>query len=360
MAGGTTDSDNEDYGGVSLLDSEIEPLASQFRSLLPTDSQRDSHSPYNTASATQASRVIAVRSSDGSRWLPAPVEQSHRYGSPPKPDTDNTVAVVPELAPPLEPHTCNAAVCAVAKVFETTELLEVILAFLESKDICSLRRTSPVWNATINTSPELRLHQFYYPQFTRPASGFQLLSLILQGLTIDLGEPIHRGQWISVSLTLDAANTIVPNASGRTLRSSSIFGGLSGGQASRQGSSRAIWIAPSRSPPKPATAGSRLRYSDLYITQPPILGIQAFIIAPSDALSGEGGEDCTPELIACAKLSCDAGITLGFLAETVKALLASSKHEVGVKVLFKAIVSFPQSEIAPRKRGVARSVTRIG
>ncbi|KAK5724386.1 hypothetical protein LTR15_004431 [Elasticomyces elasticus] len=357
MSGGTTDSDNEDYGGVSLLDSDIEPLESQFRSLLPTDGQQDNHSPYNTASATQASRAIAVRSSDGSRWLPIPDEQSHRYGSPPR---GNDTVAVSEPALPLKPHTCNAAVCAVTKVFETTELLEVILAFLESKDVCSLRRTSPVWNATINTSPELRLHQFYYPQFTRPASDFQLLPLSLPGLTIELGEPIHLGQWISVSLTLDAANTIVPNASGRTLRSSSIFGGLGGGQASRQGGSRGIWIAPSRSPPKPATAGSRLRYSDLHITQPPILGIQAFIVAPSDATNGERGEDGTPELAACAKLSCDAGITLGFLAETVEALLASSKHEAGVKVLFKAIVSFPQSEIAPRKRGVARSVTRIG
>ncbi|KAK3647850.1 hypothetical protein LTR56_007824 [Elasticomyces elasticus] len=342
MAGQTSNSDDEDNGGVSLLDTDVGPLTSQFRSLLPTNSQRDHHS--------SPPRVIAVRSSDGSRWLPAPDEQSHRYGSPPH--GNDTVAVVPELAPPLEPHTCTAAVCAVAKVFETTELLEVILAFLESKDICSLRRTSPVWNATINISPELRLHKFYYPQFTRPASEFQLLPLSLSGFTTELGDPIHLGQWISVSLKLDAANTIVPNALARTLRSSSIFGGLVGGQASRQGGSREIWIAPSRSPPKPATAGSRLRYSDLYITQPPILGMQAFIVAPSDVPDVENG--------ACAKLSCDAGITLGFLAETVEALLGSSKHEAGARVLFKAIVSFTQSEIAPRKRGVARSVTRIG
>ncbi|KAK5736649.1 hypothetical protein LTR17_007306 [Elasticomyces elasticus] len=359
MAGETTDSDDEDYGGVSLLDSDIEPLVSQFRSLLPTDSQQDNNSPYNTASAIQASRAIAVRSSDGSRWLPAPDEQSHRYGSPPNSDMENTVAVVPEALPPLEPHTCTAAVCAVAKVFETTELLEVILAFFESKEILRLRSVSPHWNATINTSPELRLHLFYYPQFTRPASGFQLLPLSLPGLLIELGDPIHLGRWISASFTLDAARTIVPPHAGsaRTLRSSSIFGGLTGGQGSS--SPRDTWIAPSRSPPKPA-AGSRLRYSDLYVTQPPILGMQAFIVAPSDATNGEGGEDGTPELAACAKLSCDAGITLGFLAETVEALLASSKHEAGARVLFKAIVSFTQSEVAPRKRGVARSVTRIG
>ncbi|KAK4892411.1 hypothetical protein LTR27_009067 [Elasticomyces elasticus] len=359
MAGETTDSDNEDYGGVSLLDSEIEPLVSQFRSLLPTDSQRGDHSPYNTASATQASIAIAVRSSDGSRWLPTPDEQSHRYGSPPR--GNDTIAVIPEPLPPLEPHTCNATVCAVTKVFETTELLEVILAFLESKDVCSLRRTSPVWNATIITSPELRLHQFYYPQFTRPASGFQLLPLSLPGLTIDLGEPIHLGQWISASLTLEAARTIVPHAqSARTLRSSSIFGGLGGGQSSRQSTSSDNWLAPSRSPPKLANPGSRLRYSDLYVTQPPILGMQAFIVAPSDVPGPEKLEDDAPQPVACAKLSCDAGITLGFLAETVEALLASSKHEAGARVLFEAIVSFTRSEIAPRKRGVARSVTRIG
>ncbi|KAK5679963.1 hypothetical protein LTS10_007911 [Elasticomyces elasticus] len=358
MTDQTANSDDEDNGGVSLLDTDVGPLISQFRSLLPSGSQRDNHSsPYNEASAIQASGAIAVRSSDGSRWLPAPDEQSHRYGSPPH--GNDTVAVVPELAPPLEPHTCAAAVCAVTKVFETTELLEIILAFLDTKDICTLRRSSTCWKATIDTSPELRLHQFYYPQFTRPASSFQLLPLSLPGLTIELGQPIHLGQWISINLKLDAARSIVPQMA-RTLRSSSIVGGLGGGQGSRQGSSSDNWIPPSRSPPKFANPGSRLRYSDLFITQPPILGMQAFIVAPSDAPSGEGGGDDTPELIACAKLSCDAGITLGFLAETVEALLASSKHEAGARVLFKAIVSFTQSEIAPRKRGVARSVTRIG
>ncbi|KAK5736068.1 hypothetical protein LTR17_007739 [Elasticomyces elasticus] len=344
MADETTDSDNEDDGGVSLLDSDIEPMVSQFRSLLPTNSQQ--------------TNPIAVRSSDGSRWLPAPDEQSHRYGSPHNSDGSDSV-VLPGLAPPLEPHTCTAAVCAVAKVFETTELLEVILAFFESKEILTLRSVSPHWNATINTSPELRLHQFYYPQFTRPASGFQLLPLSLPGLTIELGEPIHLGQWISINLKLDAARSIVPQMA-RTLRSSSIFGGLDGGQGSRQGGSREIWIAPSRSPPKSANTDSRLRYSDLYITQPPILGMQAFMVAPSEAPSGDCREDGAPELTACAKISCDAGITLGFLAETVEALLTSSKHEAGARVLFKAIVSFTQSEVVPRKRGVARSVTRIG
>jgi hypothetical protein len=67
-----------------------------------------------------------------------------------------------------------------------------------------------------------------------------------------------------------------------------------------------------------------------------------------------------------AKLSCDAGITLGFLAEVAEwmfekreRLLQREDHSNTV-VVFKAIVSYyVQSDAAPRMRSATRTVTEI-
>ncbi|TKA82838.1 hypothetical protein B0A55_01052 [Friedmanniomyces simplex] len=247
------------------------------------------------------------------------------------------------------------------KVLQTTELLEMILGMLETKDIWTHRRTSPLWNATIAASPELRLHHFYYPQFTRPASTFRLLPLSMPGLVLELGEPIRLGQWISITMTREAARRISPEAKpSRRVRSRSIFEGLRGGLGGRQGEASDSWPAPAPKVDKPATAGnSTLQCSDLYVTQPPILGMQAFIVDPVP----DNWDDDAPSkrLPAVAKLSCDAGITLDFLAETAESLLIAKKlEEIGASVMFKAIMSFSKPEPVPRKRGVARGVTRIG
>ncbi|KAK0807313.1 hypothetical protein LTS16_018826, partial [Friedmanniomyces endolithicus] len=250
--------------------------------------------------------------------------------------------------------------CALTKVFATTELLECILGFLDTENIWVHRLTSPLWYATINTSPELRLHRHVYPQFTRPSSAFLLLPISLPGLVIELGKPLHLGQWISVTFTQEAVRRVSPGVNpGRRVRSRSIFEGLRGGLGSRQGGSNDNWPAPAPMDTKPTNANGTLHYGSLHITQPPTLGMQAFIIdlvtAPDPGSSDDKADVKLPA--PCAKLSCDAGITLGFLAETAESLLPPGSEK---SVMFKAIVSFSKSEPVPRKRGVARSVTKIG
>ena len=313
---------------------------------------------------------VAVRSRDGTRWLPAPTEQTRVLGS--RVENSSEAANAVTSADAQQPHICDAAVCAVTTLFETTELLELVLSFLSPKDILNVRLTNSHWNSTIQQSPLLRLHFFYYPEFTRAAEDFQLLPLSMPGLSIELGPRIHLGRWIHVSFTLDAARKLAPVvAHSKRLRSRSIFEGLRGGLGSVAGASTDSWPA---SPIEATTSNGMLQYEDLFITQPPVVGMQAFLILPSsNGIQREGSPDPRDnslhdsdedeQLSACAKLSCDAGITLGFLAETAQSLLAPRKaahEERETKVLFKAIVSFCKSEAAPRKRSLARSVTRIG
>jgi hypothetical protein len=66
---------------------------------------------------------------------------------------------------------------------------------------------------------------------------------------------------------------------------------------------------------------------------------------------------------ACAKVSCEAGVTLGFLAETVQSIVASSdagpSNIEEVRIVFKAIMSFTEPQQARRKRASTRSVVRL-
>lgn len=309
---------------------------------------------------------------DGTRWLPSPDEQLHRVGamdraeSTPEPDTPS----------PLEQHDCKAAVCSVIKTFETTELLEAILCFLDRKDVISLRRTTKRWDSLVHSSPFLRLHFYNRPQWKRPPSSYQLLPLSIPGITIENGEPIHLGRWIQVTMTPEAAKRICPEPRQR-VRSRSIFEGLRGGLGR---SSNDAWPAGTATEDE----GGSLKREDLYIVQPPLLGMQARLIrqvrksdperlAAGSAVSRDIGgvaevsdEAQSPhEPPAIAKLSCDAGITLGFLAETAQELLGprtSGPSNAGdVKIVFKAIISFGAAEISPRAtRRQVRTVMRIG
>lgn len=313
-------------------------------------------------------RSVAIRSRDGSRWLPTPDEQSRREdrGEP----TETVPA--PVEAPPLSQHACSAPVCAVIKAFETTELLECILSFLDTTDVLSLRRTGRQWNTTVQSSPYLRLHFFTYPQWERPTTEYQLLPVNLSGVVIEAGEPIHLGQWVKASMTLQAAKRICPEPRQR-VRARSIFEGLRGGLGR---SSSDAW--PGSTPATPATGG--VKYEDLKIVQPPLLGMQAYIIRGDSAL--ESAADPATSLAAMsldagapaadeghpavAKLSCDSGITLGFLAETTHELLGSqtggSSSASGTRVEFRAIISFCANDASARRtsRRNLRTVTRIG
>ncbi|KAK5129738.1 hypothetical protein LTR08_002914 [Meristemomyces frigidus] len=313
--------------------------------------------------ALQSLEPIAVRSRDGTRWLPAPEEQTRVLGS----RIDSPSETAPAVPAEVHPHACDAAICAVTKLFETTELLELVLSVLQTRDVMNVRLTNRHWNSIVQHSPLLRLHFFYYPQFTRAADDFQLLPLSTPGLDIGLGAPIHLGRWIHVSFTAAAASKLAPQTGHSTrARSRSLFEGVRGGLGSMGSAST---DTPSAMPSEAVASNGTLQYEDLFITQPPVLGMQAFLV-PSSRHT-EGGEsryhrdslDDDDEPSACAKLSCDAGITLGFLAGTAQSLLASHRSACGdgeARVVFKAIVSFCKGEAAPRKRGLARSVTRIG
>ena len=317
--------------------------------------------PPPAASARRES--AATLSKDGSRWIPAPDEVSSITRR------RDSAACQTESAPTtsLSQHTCTFAECAVTRLFETTELLECILGFSITNDVLPFRLINHKWNATIEQSPELRLNFFVLPQWLRPSTEFSLLPLSMPGLETKLGQPIDLGQWVQVTMTAEAARRIVPeHRLTRRVRSRSIFEGMRGGLGSRTQKSSDPWPASKTSEP----VSTLLQYADLHLTQPPILGMQAFILSDEalrtqqvpDSWDDEEVDNDTVEPSACAKLACDAGITVGFLAETAQSLLGSSAPSNDRRrVLFTAIVSFCQPAAAPpRRRTNVRSVTRLG
>jgi hypothetical protein len=303
--------------------------------------------------------ITTVRSSDGSRWLPAPKEQAHRYGGPWSTDcaiiATNVDSDAGLASIEIPQHKCDAPKCSVSQVFGTVELLEIILGFLRTKDVLAQRLTSVKWNVVVTDSPQLRLHFFAIPQFLRPGPDFLLLPLNVAGLSIELGESIHLGQWICVSMSREAARKILPNVPAGRVRSRSIFEGLRGGLGSRAGSSDDKW--PRGNTESKPTHDNALDYSLLFITQPPPVNVQAFI--HQSGISNDAKDDESYPA-ACAKLSCTAGITLGFLAEAALSLLPSVTGAATTDtIVFKAILSFCSSKGSMGKRSVTRQITRI-
>ncbi|KAI7303280.1 hypothetical protein KC315_g15759, partial [Hortaea werneckii] len=358
-------------------DTSVDPLLEQMSGLLrlthrPSTSSKVRQRPRRFSDADQLPsnlepETLAVRSRDGSRWLPKPAEQTEIHGSRnragssllasgTKQDVDFNNSSDPNETP--NPHNCLSATCSLREVFRTTELLELILSFIETKDILAQRLTSKQWASTIIASPQLKLHFFYYPQFTRPADEFILLPLSLPGLLIQQGEPLHLGRWIHISMTEAAAKAICPfdSTPKKRLRSRSFFEGLRGGLGARAGSSNDQWPKTDEHAVDSSTGTegvSALQYKDLFVAQPPVVGMQAFIYTnfTSATENDSDTDDSTKHPCACAKLSCDAGITLGFLAETAQSLLrsrqaepASSAAAKDVRVVFKAIVSFTKGK----------------
>lgn len=349
----------------------IDPLMEQMRSILRLGPRASDPSQRRLRRFSDADRPLgdqplraeplAIRSRDGTRWLPAPDEQSHRIGQK---RTNSTLDdPEPSPLPTLDEHHCKSAICAVTRVFETTELLELIISFLETRDVIGLRRTSRQWDYTIRQSPQLRLHFFTYGQWARPGSQFQLLPLNLPGLSFELGKELHLGRWIIITFTPEAARRISPNPQPtRRVRSRSIFEGLRGGLGSKSYGSNDTW------PVSAPTVNTTVQYEELFVTQPPVLGVQAFIVyfdKDTDEQNVTEVSDESPNdgLRACAKLSCDAGITLGFLAETAQSLLNAQKagpsNAKDARVVFKTIMSFCDPEQAPKKRTRTRTVTPL-
>lgn len=273
-------------------------------------------------------------------------------------------AVAPPPSQPLEPHRCERPACSVNKVFETTELLEHILTFIPTRQILLLQRTSKKWNMLIRESPALRLHCFVEPQWQLPGSRFELLPLALTGLNVRRGSPVHLGQWIEIDISPDAVATISKQRkqSRQTARSPAFFYDFEDRDAAPIRQTASL-------PPNP---------NDLMISRPPLTNMQAFLV-PMDnpAATTTGGSLKTADTghgeveessnaqnssssevpSAHSKIACDAGVTLGFMADVAENLLkkTTDKH-----VVFKAIISFcSQSDAAPGKRSNNRWVTKI-
>lgn len=247
-----------------------------------------------------------------------------------------------------EQHKCKAQHCAVAKVFQTTELQEFIFSFLEYRDILALRRVNRQCNSVVQGSSKLRLQFFFLRgQFRRPGESFELLPLNLPGLSVQRGDELDRGQWIEVHLTMEAARRICPRArTSSRVRARSIFEGLRGGLGSRRKDDK--WPAKNTTP----DPDTELEYEDLLISQPPILGVQAFVEERHRLINISAGDEPDDGFRLCAKLSCETGITLGFLAETALSIIhqdRGSSNQSDSKILFKAIMSFSDPEKEPRK-----------
>lgn len=277
---------------------------------------------------------------------------------------DGTTSTLPDSAlrtsirsPPLQQHNCTAAECAVIKVFHTMELIELIFSFLEYRDIHSLRNINRHCNYTVKESKQLRIQFFSSGQWRRPGAQFQLLPLSLPGVTIEAGEELHLGQWIEVSFTPEAARRISPwpNPTKR-VRSRSIFEGLRGGLGNK--AQNDPWPASNST----SAIDETLQYEDLLISQPPTVGMHAFVIGPRTTSTTAEDMSTESETPACAKLSSDTGITLGFLAETAHSFLARNdgpSEPEDVKVVFKAIMSFSEPDQTARKRTGKRTVFYI-
>lgn len=300
------------------------------------------------------------------RLLPLPSETSHitrRKPSQPLPvETQQSQRHLPQ-------HTCDTVNCAAKKVLSTPELLENILIHLSSKDSLSFQLVSRTWHNLITTSPSLRLHHFIEPQWRRPTPDFQLLPCtFIPGMDIRRGEPVHLGQWIEVEMTLGAAQVIATTATRPHDQSPS--------NDIRAQKSNALSHDVFSEPWTPATLPQT---ASLLITQPPVVGMQALVVdgqhpdlpATSDTEESPIQQhDRTTSLIW--KLACDAGITLGFMADVAQRLLRDHRDrsdgesergqqdEGEMKVVFRAIVSFcSQTDIAPRRRSGTRFVTGV-
>src|ERR1700761_6612116 len=191
---GGNNSDNNATGDTTA---GADPLMEQMRSILQLGPRASDPSQSRGRRFSDADRPnpqlslsrpepVAVWSRDGTRLLPAPDEQSHSSNTGFA--SFSTLAQRPEAFGSVEQHTCAATPCAVKTVFETTELLELVLSFLETKDILSSRLTGRKWAVIIHESPLLRLHFFTFGQWSRPGAQFQLLPLRLPGLRFELGE----------------------------------------------------------------------------------------------------------------------------------------------------------------------------
>ena len=329
------------------------PVSQQLRQRRFSDGGR--HRP--TSNSSTGPDLDSVRSSNKSKWpWMSDKQTSTKELADPAPKPAGNLQ---SDSPPQ--HECSSVSCSVAKVFQTPELLELILSFVDTQDIITLRTTCKMWNGIMKTSPQLRFHYFVIPQWNRNPINFQLLDFNLNGLSIKLGESLETGFWIYVTMDAQAARKICPNfkPTGR-VRSRSIFEGLRGGLGSRSQRDSDTWPGHK----KPEFKSPRLSLEDILVVQPPITSMLASYVptndGPLEQLDDHGSD---PEIPPCAKLFCDTGITLEFLADSALSLLAPKKSQpscgAATEITFRAIISFYRWPQEYRERSHKRILTPL-
>jgi hypothetical protein len=366
-------SSSEPWQTPSASTNNTSPLLEQMRRTLqlgprasdPSQNQgrrlSDAGRPTSHPLALDTNASSAAPSPDGARILPLPDEQSQRYRHAQATAIETWPS--PQASSALNArHSCSSPACSLRKVLDTPELFELVLGFLNTPDILNLRRTSRQWESAVQTSPRLRLHLYANAVWRQPGASNKLLPLKHPGLSIEYGEQLDQGQWILVKITPEAARKIVPHPRPR-VRSRSIFEGLRGGLGLRSQASDDVWPQSNSTTP----ISHELRYEDLFITQPPLLGMQAYLTFPRASVPEETPEQEEAEAPSkprpCAKISCDAGITLGFLAETAQTITDTSDEgpsNIGdALITFKAIMSYTDPGRSQRRRTNTRSVIRL-
>ncbi|KAF2717986.1 hypothetical protein K431DRAFT_231778 [Polychaeton citri CBS 116435] len=298
---------------------------------------------------------MATHGRDGSSWTP--VADSHSYLDSQSHQTATHPVEIPNHQ--SRRHQCLSVGCAISRVFATTELHELILSFLTTDHILPLRLTAKGWNQIILTSPCLRLHLFVRPRWRHDPTDFELVPFCTPGLEFKRGELVHMGQWVTVTMTLDAARRISPP--GRPAlrrRSRSVFESLCIGVCAEDAVSQTTGSEPNEPEIQP------LSTEGLYISQPPITCIQAVghhrmeVATPSDSSESNFNEgemmDLETDEIPYAKLSCHTGITLGFLAETAQMIL--EKRQDSQTITYRTIISFAKYEPRRDKRSSSQRV----
>lgn len=270
---------------------------------------------------------------------------------------------------PWRQHQCTSPSCSALKVFGTPELLALVLTFLDTSDILISRRVNKTWARAVTDTPQLRMCLFLRPQWLRPPANYMLLDYGIPGLSIQKGDPVDKGQWIEITMNARAAREIVPWACSRRTRRDSMALALSRMRSMSVTSN----VYSSGAPEGVRTAQAlKVKYDELHIMQPPLLGIQAYMIDPdgsdassmgsstgSDSDNDDNDPDASQTPAPCAKISCDAGINLEFVAEATLALLperGGDPDDDDRQIVFKAIVSFCEPAQSLRKRGTTRSV----
>nr|POF14900.1 dehydrogenase pate [Quercus suber] len=290
----------------------------------------------------------SCRSRDGMRWLPTPEERVHSVTFAARISNEALPSSSSEPQAALEPHECchNVDNCAMVRVLGVPELFRCILGFLDTCSILTMCRVSPEWQATVHASSFLRLHLFVFPQWCKPAFEFEIPPLSMIGMNIERKEANHSGQWIKITLAKEVAQRFAQGSVSRQQfrRSRSIFENVSGRLGPPATASNSSWQAIPHVDP---VLSPLIRYEDLYITQPPTTTMQTF----SDKDSRTDLMTMSDHGIALeriAKLSCDAGITIGFVAEA--ALCLVDTRQSGQNIVLHAILSFSGPNQAPRRR----------